>query len=947
MSKLIGKNRWTQPHFLLLLAVLTLASFLRLYHLSETPPGINGDELFEAIDASQISWHNLPVFFPGNNGREPLFHYLIALSQAIFGQTIFAMRLPAALLGTGVVALGYLLGRDWFNRRTALLAAALLAVSLWPLMESRWALRAVSLTFMTALTLFWLGRGLQTPKQWSAWLLGGLSLGLTMYTYIPSRAFPAVVVLWWGWLAWRQRGWLRQTWPQLAVTLLLAAAVFAPLGWYMWQYPDLVNQRINSMRSALDEARDGNPTALAFSILGVVKMFTIHGDEEWRYHVSGEPVFDWVTGLFFYGGVLWAGWYSFFSRGAGGQGSRGEQEAPSLLCSSAPVLLLLWLAAMLAPNAVLNANSSFLRAAGAIVPVYLLTAVFLDYTLTFLTIRWPQTTRIWPLVVTAGLSLTLLNTWQHYFGRWANHPDVREIYQADLAAMGRYLNENPPPANTRVYIGHPRAYDAAPRDFAYHTRQPVSWFIPANGVVWGSQPAWYFFPTDEPPPPALAGVATGIPVPYADGDPAFIRYDTTIWGVAPAAPLHATFANGPTLVGYTLPDELFRGDDLTAVFHFQIPDPAPSLPNSLTYLRTQLLDDSGNVWAESSDLLTYPQANWQAGDRFGQTAVLTIPDGMPPGQMQLRLDLHDGDGTLLPVTGENHTPLLPIRSRPLVGFTLPANTLLFDNTLALQNATFSSLLTPGLNINIALNWLAVQPPTTDYALKLQLADPQTGESILEQTFDIWLGRYPTSRWQLHEPVTSLHQLRIPPDLAVATEPVLKLWLLAPEAGGEETAVAITQGSNTLATMQLDQRQRLYTPPPIPQPLAAQFGEAIQLLGYDLQTDSEALHLTLYWQALATPAANYTVFNHLVDANGQIVAQLDGPPSGDAWLTATWLPGEIIVDQRTIPLNDVPTGDYTLLLGLYNSSGGERLPVQTNSQPLPNDQLPLTQVTLSP
>ena len=163
---MVRKNRFTQPHFLLLLAILVIASFLRLYHLSATPPGINGDELFNAIDASQINWRNLPVFLPGNNGREPLFHYLIAISQAIFGQTIVAMRLPAVLLGLGVVGLGYLLGRDWFNRRTGLLAAALLAISVWPLMESRWALRAVSLTFMTALTLFWLGSGLQRPKQW-------------------------------------------------------------------------------------------------------------------------------------------------------------------------------------------------------------------------------------------------------------------------------------------------------------------------------------------------------------------------------------------------------------------------------------------------------------------------------------------------------------------------------------------------------------------------------------------------------------------------------------------------------------------------------------------------------------------------------------------------------------------------------------------------------------
>jgi 4-amino-4-deoxy-L-arabinose transferase-like glycosyltransferase len=944
---MVIKNRFIQPHLLILLAILIIASFVRLYRLDQAPPGINGDELFNAIDAAQVSWDNWPIFFPGNNGREPLFHYLIAISQAAFGATIFAMRLPAALLGIGVVALGYLLGCDYCNRRAGLLAAALLAVSLWPLMESRWALRAISLTFMTALTLFWLGRGLQKPKQWAPWLLGGLALGLTMYTYIPSRAFPAVVLLWWGWLAWRQRGWLRHMWPQLLATLLLAVIIFAPLGWYMWQNPHLVNQRVNAFHTTFDDALAGNPTALIPSILGVVKMFTIEGDGEWRYHVAAEPVFDWLTGLFFYGGVAWAVWRIIRDWRLGIRDWELVRQQSPISNLQSPILLLLWLAAMLGPNAILEANSSFLRAAGAMVPIYLLTAVSLDHTLTYLTNRWPQTARIWPFVLTLGFGLTLLNTWQQYFVRWVNNPLVREIYQADLAAMGRYLNENPPPANTRVYIGHPRAYDAAPRDFAYHTRQPVSWFIPANGVAWGSQPAWYLLPADESAPPILAEIAVVTPITYDDGAPAFVRYDTTIWGIEPATAANASFANGPQLVGYTLPDELFRGDELTAVLHFQIPNPAPNLPNRLSYVRTQLLDDSGNVWGERSDLLTYPQASWQAGDRFVQTAVLPIPDGMPPGQMQLRVDLHDSDGMLLPVSGDNRTALLPIRSRPLVGFTLPADTLLFDSAIALQNATFSSLLTPGLDINIALDWLAVQQPTTDYRLKLQLTDPSTGEQIIEQSFGIWPDRYPTSKWQPNEPVTSFHRLRVPADLVVEGEPVLKVWLMAPEVGGGETAVSITQGSNILATMKLDQRQRLFTLPPIPNPLAAQFGDAIQLLGYDLQTEPEALQLTLFWQASATPATNYTVFNHLVDASGQIVAQLDSPPSGDGWLTATWLPGEVIIDQRTIPLNNASAGDYTLLLGLYTSTSGERLPVLASGQPQPNDQLRLTPVTLSP
>ncbi|MCB0176370.1 MAG: hypothetical protein KDJ97_38080, partial [Anaerolineae bacterium] len=99
----------------------------------------------------------------------------------------------------------------------------------------------------------------------------------------------------------------------------------------------------------------------------------------------------------------------------------------------------------------------------------------------------------------------------------------------------------------------------------------------------------------------------------------------------------------------------------------------------------------------------------------------------------------------------------------------------------------------------------------------------------------------------------------------------------------------------------------------------------------------SLTLTLYWQADAIPTADYTVFLHLRDESNQTVAQKDNPPANGQYPTRLWDPGEIIKDELTLPLDDVPPGRYTPVIGLYNFTTGDRLPTEN----------PANEVTLEP
>lgn len=122
--------------------------------------------------------------------------------------------------------------------------------------------------------------------------------------------------------------------------------------------------------------------------------------------------------------------------------------------------------------------------------------------------------------------------------------------------------------------------------------------------------------------------------------------------------------------------------------------------------------------------------------------------------------------------------------------------------------------------------------------------------------------------------------------------------------------------------------RLYltSPPATMRRLNAIFGGRITLESAAFTSrvaSGEALAVDLQWSAIRAPGAAYTVFVHLDDARGHLVAQHDGPPADGLRPTDAWRPGEIVDDRRGVALPaDLPPGDYRLSVGLYR--GDQRL-----------------------
>lgn len=173
--------------------ILFLAGGLRFYRLGSNPPSPYWEEAALGYDAYSIlktgkdfhgnSWP-LVAFESFGDYKPSLYFYAAVPSVAIFGLNTFAVRFPSALFGTLTVLLVYLLIKD---KRTALIAALLLAVSPWHLQFSRAGFEANLGLFLMSLGA-WL---MLKNKNW----LGAITFALSMYTYHAYRVFVPLFLI--------------------------------------------------------------------------------------------------------------------------------------------------------------------------------------------------------------------------------------------------------------------------------------------------------------------------------------------------------------------------------------------------------------------------------------------------------------------------------------------------------------------------------------------------------------------------------------------------------------------------------------------------------------------------------------------------------------------------------------------------------------------------------
>jgi hypothetical protein len=243
------------------------------------------------------------------------------------------------------------------------------------------------------------------------------------------------------------------------------------------------------------------------------------------------------------------------------------------------------------------------------------------------------------------------------------------------------------------------------------------------------------------------------------------------------------------------------------------------------------------------------------------------------------------------------------------------------------------LVDQGEQLSVTLHWQPLRQLGSDYTTFVHLVNADG--AVVGQSDHVPGGiYYPTHLWKPGELIKDTHTINLlgnlgrPPyalEIGLYTGSANLQHLGRPERIG---FVAKTRPSDSI-------------PADLAHRLAFVFDGQIAFSGYQMNVQDSQLALRLFWQARQSPAEDYTAFVHILDNNGDIVAQQDQQPAGGRMPTSTWPSGYMLADDMVVILpHDLPHGKYRLVAGLYDPVTLKRLPIfDENGEPL-GDTAPL-------
>jgi hypothetical protein len=264
---------------------------------------------------------------------------------------------------------------------------------------------------------------------------------------------------------------------------------------------------------------------------------------------------------------------------------------------------------------------------------------------------------------------------------------------------------------------------------------------------------------------------------------------------------------------------------------------------------------------------------------------------------------------------------------------LPRLEVTFDQVIQLHGCQFDRpRLLPGETLAVTCYWQALEPMAKDYFIYHHLLG-QGGEPVGKEHGYPGSGSFPTSLWPVGQVVAATEWVRVGEDAAAPALGRLAVGVYDPNTDEHLTPTdpqgqplgLIFAGQVKIAALEAQVVEVL-------NPVRYTMGDTVALIGYAIEPGTAApggaLQVTLYWEAMARPPEDYTVFVHLLDESGTLRGQGDGPPMLGDYPTSLWEPGEVIADEHSVTIHaDAPPRRYRLAVGLYRLADGVRLPVR--------------------
>lgn len=240
------KDRLSALGLVCFFLVFALGCFLRFYHLTTLPDGLNQDEASIGYEAFSLAFYGVDRYgnpFPvypitwGSGGGSPLLIYLTALSFKLFGVSVFVLRGTVAFFGCLTLPLFYLLVKEAHGNfgdshvgtcdprsgtcgasgslsglqsspvglqssptglqssPTGLLGMLLLAIAPWHILLTRWTLDYGLIPFTFGLAILVLMKAAR-KKSTGLYVLASALAALNMYSYGSANiVIPAFLLL--------------------------------------------------------------------------------------------------------------------------------------------------------------------------------------------------------------------------------------------------------------------------------------------------------------------------------------------------------------------------------------------------------------------------------------------------------------------------------------------------------------------------------------------------------------------------------------------------------------------------------------------------------------------------------------------------------------------------------------------------------------------------------
>jgi len=398
-------------------SLIAIAALMRVYQLGSLPFGLSADEARVGLSASNLVHHGWWPGFSPDSVFSPLWTALQALPVAVFGNTVWALRLWPVVFGVVAVWATWRWSRAWFGEQVGWAAAFLVAVIPWAISSSRDATGSVLPMALLPLGLWLYTRAVKHNKPVDkigliavavvclfagplSWTIDALLLFLVTRQLFAAKRLPSLTPVNLG---------VFGSLAAIAVAIVLALLGSRATVAQMWTYYGWTL----------------NPMALAESFSRTILMFVVRGDESWLRNFSGDPMLNPFIGLMLVVGVM---------------------VVIVHYRSKRHLMLLGSLVFLLVPAILSIATTPNSGLAAVTVPIV---AVLASIGITYMLMLWRVT---FPLnsaarstgvaVITLLLLLTLVQSYTQYFNAWAKSAESYAAYNETAIYVGNYLKAN-------------------------------------------------------------------------------------------------------------------------------------------------------------------------------------------------------------------------------------------------------------------------------------------------------------------------------------------------------------------------------------------------------------------------------------------------------------------------------------------------------------------------